>query len=304
MVPGLTPAPHLTINGQVIGKFPTILSRRHKIVFARRGDALSAPDAGDHLCSTMVASTMVGSVMGYGLKPNEIATWWMELAIPPTADVVTQWRACLDATEQAQADRFYFDEDRWTYAAAHWLVRNALASVDGLPAADWRFIAEKRGKPRIDPALSRVELAFNLSHTTGFVACAISTGVEVGIDVESLARKPADRDIAQRFFSPPEVAILRDAAPERQRETFFRFWTLKEAFIKATGEGLSRPLDSFSFALDPVAIAFHPPDADEARQWTFFEQRPTPRHLLAIAIRRPASQPTKLSIRAMPSAAQ
>src|ERR1700724_4177258 len=175
MVPGLTPAPHLTINGQVIGKFPTILSRRHKIVFARRGDALRAPRAGDHLFGTMVASTMVGSVMGCGLKPNEIATWWMELGIPPTADVVAQWRLFLDATEQAQADRFYFDEDRWTYAAAHWLVRNALASVDGLPAADWRFIAEKRGKPRLDPALGRSELAFNLSHTPGVAACAIST---------------------------------------------------------------------------------------------------------------------------------
>ena len=90
-------------------------------------------------------------------------------------------------------------------------------------------------------------LQFNLSHTRGFVACAISIANAVGIDVEAVSRNP-DIEVADRFFSPREVAILRAMPPERQPETFLRFWTLKEALIKATGEGLSRALDSFSFA--------------------------------------------------------
>jgi 4'-phosphopantetheinyl transferase len=233
--------------------------------------------------------------MVYGSKPGEIAVWWMEVGSPsPTA--VAQWRSCLDDAEQAQADRFYFEEDRSTYAAAHWLVRHALAAVGGLPPADWRFVVAKRGKPAIDPGLERPGLEFNLSHTRGFVACAVRVGGEIGIDVEALTRTPAGLDISERYFSPSEVALLRGTAPERQRDTFLRFWTLKEAFIKATGEGLGRGLASFSFTLDPVAISFHPGDADDATQWTFIERQPTPRHLLALAIRHPAVAPVNLSM--------
>jgi len=233
--------------------------------------------------------------MGCRSAASEVTVWWMELGSPP-ASVIAQWRSDLDSAERAQADRFYFEEDQSTYIAAHWLIRNALASVGGLPAEDWRFIAEKHGKPRIDPSLGRPELAFNLSHTRGFVACAIGVGMMIGIDVESLSRNSPGLDIAERFFSPLEVAILRGAPWDQRPQTFFRLWTLKEALIKATGEGLSRELDSFSFSLEPVSITFHPDNADESTKWKFIERRPTAQHLLAIAIRQSAAKPVKLSI--------
>ena len=219
-----------------------------------------------------------------GLKPDEVAVWWMEFGALPAA-VISRWRACLDPAELARADRFHFGEDRLTYTAAHWLVRTALASVAGLPPAEWRFVVEKQGKPAIDPALCRPELRFNLSHTRGFVACAVSVSSEIGIDVEALTRTPAGLDIAERFFSPSEVAILRGKAQDQRLDTFLRFWTLKEAFIKATGEGLPRA-DSFSFSLDPIAISYLHAGADEPAGLTFIERRLTPRHLPA---RDPAS---------------
>jgi 4'-phosphopantetheinyl transferase len=230
------------------------------------------------------------------LKLGKIMVWWMQLDAPPAA-VIEGWRHCLGAAEQAQADRFYFAEDRYTYIAAHWLIRNALTSVDGLPQTDWRFIAEKYGKPTIDPALGRPDLRFNLSHSRGFAACAIAIGATIGIDVEMLSRKQGGLDIAERFFSPSEVAILRGTASNQQLEMFFRLWTLKEALIKATGEGLHRPLDSFSFSFDPTVVRFHPEDAGEAAKWTFVEHRPTPSHALALAIRQPLFRPVSLSIR-------
>ena len=218
---------------------------------------------------------------------GEIALWWMPCGAPPRA-LTVQWSACLDSGELAQADRFRFDEDRWTYMAAHWLLRHALASVGHLPPKEWKFVADPKGKPRLDRALGLHDLSFNLSHTRGFVACAVGFGGMIGIDVEARTRRPPDLDIAERFFSAPEVAILRGAPPDLKLEVFLRFWTLKESFIKATGEGLSRALDSFSFSLDPVAIAFDPDDADEAAKWRFIELQPTPDHLLALAVR-PAS---------------
>ncbi|MGY3698848.1 MULTISPECIES: 4'-phosphopantetheinyl transferase family protein [Bradyrhizobium] len=228
-------------------------------------------------------------------RSTEVAVWWMRLG-SPSAAAVKQWRACLDPSEQAQADKFYVQADRSTYVAAHWLVRSALASVGNLPPANWRFIVEEHGKPKIDRALGRSELRFNLSHTRGFVACAVSVGVDVGIDVETLTPSRASLDIAERYFSPSEVAILRGAPPDEQAECFFRLWTLKEAFIKATGEGLSRPLDSFSFSLNPASISFSQGEADDAPQWQFIEQRPSPQHVLALAVRKPASCPLTLSV--------
>jgi 4'-phosphopantetheinyl transferase len=231
---------------------------------------------------------------GAHLASADVQVWWMACE-DPAADDLTGWRACLDATERAQADRFHFAIDQSTYTAAHWLVRNALASAGGLPAHEWRFVPGQHGKPAIDPALGRPDLAFNLSHTRGFVACAIGWHGMIGIDVEDLSRRP-DLDIADNFFSPSEVALLRRDARERQHETFLRFWTLKEALIKATGEGLHRALDSFSLSLDPVSITFDPDDGEEAAKWAFREVRPTPRHLLALALRR-VGPPVPVSFR-------
>jgi 4'-phosphopantetheinyl transferase len=213
-----------------------------------------------------------------------VKVWWMELGSPEET-VIAQWLECLDATERARAGRFHFSIDRQTYIAAHWLLRQGLSSIDGLPPADWRFIVEEQGKPGVDPVLGRPDLRFNLSHTRGFVACAVSLRDMVGIDVEALSRAPTDLDIAERLFSASELSILRGTIQDQRAHTFLRFWTLKEAFIKATGEGLNRALDSFSFSLDPISIAFDPKDVDETQNWKFFELRPTPRHLLALAVR-------------------
>src|SRR5258708_28876782 len=88
---------------------------------------------------------------------KRILVWWMEVDAPP-ATVVADWRCCLDAAEQVRADRFYVDEDRTTYIAAHWLIRSALASVGGLPPADSRFVATDHGQPAIVPVLVRPDL--------------------------------------------------------------------------------------------------------------------------------------------------
>jgi len=227
-------------------------------------------------------------------KREEVCAWTMTIDAASSA-TVENWRSCLDQDELAQADRFRFGKDRTAYIAAHWLVRNALAIAGGLPPACWRFVRGQYGKPKVDPALDRPGLQFNLSHSQGLVACAVTVGTAIGIDVEMTSRR-VGLEIVERYFSPAEVAVFRATPPKQQRQMFFRLWTLKEAFVKATGEGLRRPMDSFSFSLDPISIAFHPHDPFEANKWTFFERRPTMNHALAIAIRRPPSPPVSLSV--------
>jgi 4'-phosphopantetheinyl transferase len=222
----------------------------------------------------------------FPLSPGDAVVWWMPVAVPPAA-VVARWRTCLDGSEQARADRFHFAEDRNAYIAAHALTRALLVWAGGLPAADWRFVQGPSGKPHIDPALGRSRLEFSLSHTRGLVACAVSLDHPIGVDVEAIGRVDNELELAARFFAPAEVTLLRDAAPDQRPAVFARIWTLKEAYIKGTGEGLSCPLDSFSFTLEPLAVRFGAMPGDG---WQF-AQRELPGHMLGLALRCPAATP-------------
>jgi 4'-phosphopantetheinyl transferase len=211
---------------------------------------------------------------------------------------VPRWRRMLGAEELARADRYQFVSDRDTFTAAHALARRMLSDATGLPTTTWRYVTGQFGKPAISVGGG---LCFNISHTREFVACVIARD-EVGVDVEASDRM-TDFDIADRFFAPEEAQLVKFAPPEERAFRFFRFWTLKEAFIKATGEGLRRPLDSFSFMFDPVRIVFHPeregtPRQDDPAAWQFAEYRPARERFLALAVQRCRLQPLRLDARA------
>ena len=212
-----------------------------------------------------------------------------------------RWRAMLDEAELERAGRFRFAADREIFTAAHALMPAMLSEATGLPTASWRYVKHELGKPALAPDCAACGLRFNISHTRGVAVCTLAHD-EIGVDVEASDRR-VDFAIADRYFAPEEVQVLRSAPPERTAILFFRFWTLKEAFIKATGEGLQRPLDSFSFALDPVRITFHPqregtPRRDDPAAWPFFECCAAPTRPIALAVKRPSSQPLRLDARA------
>ncbi len=218
------------------------------------------------------------------MQLDQVLVRWMEVEdVPPIT--VEAWRGWLHPDEVARADRFRFDADRLAYIGAHALLRSLLASVGQYPAGEWRFVSDERGKPEIDPALAS-PLRCNLSHSRGLVAAAVSYRHDVGVDVERIDRAPRFGDLARRYFSADEVALVRSDAADGGREAFFRLWTLKEAFIKATGEGLRRSLQSFAFALDPIAVTFPAATTTESGEWQFFQARPTAEHVLAAAVRR------------------
>lgn len=172
-----------------------------------------------------------------------------------------QWPALasmLDDAERARAARFAFEEDRQAYVAAHALLRAALSQRAGVAPLDWRFAATQRGKPYLlDPPR---DLRFSMTHTRGMVAVAVTEGFEIGVDVEPANRRAESMKLAERFFAPEETAMLRALEGDARRDAFFAIWTLKEAVVKATGEGLSRGLDSFTIFLDPPRVTM-PEDA-------------------------------------------
>jgi 4'-phosphopantetheinyl transferase len=117
---------------------------------------------------------------------------------------------------------------------------------------------------------------------------------ELGVDVENAGHGKA-LALAERYFAPTELEMMRQATPDRRGLLFTKLWTLKEAFVKATGEGLRRSLDDFSFMLDPIAIRFRGASQTGGRGWQFAQLCLGSEQVIAITIRRPAEQPTVLN---------
>lgn len=166
--------------------------------------------------------------------------------------------ASLDAGEHARAARFHFEHDRRHYVASHGLLRRLLSAALDKPAAALVFEHGAHGKPAISPALVQGRTPrFNLSHSAGWAMFALAWDCEVGIDLESTTRLKRDVDglagLAARVLSASELTIWQ-ALPETARDAaFLRAWTRKEAYAKATGQGLLEELIRTDVALDAAA---------------------------------------------------
>ncbi len=153
----------------------------------------------------------------------------------------------LDSAEHSRAKTFKFFKDRKLYIAAHIFLRQKLSEHAPVSPAEWQFTTNTYGKPAIANSGYK-ELRFNLSHTQGLIACAVSHQQEVGIDVEK-RKKLMDFDALCRYaFSTSEATdVLSINKLHMKEQRFFTYWTLKEAYIKARGMGLSIPLQKFTF---------------------------------------------------------
>ncbi|MGB5599821.1 4'-phosphopantetheinyl transferase superfamily protein [Thiothrix litoralis] len=159
-------------------------------------------------------------------------------------------KTLLDQVELARATTFKFPKDRELYVAAHIFLRQTLSQYAPVSPADWQFDTNAYGKPFIINS-GYQWLQFNLSHTQGLIACAVSHGLPVGVDVERC--KPlSDLDALCRYTLSPLEAydVLSISNTEQRARRFFTYWTLKEAYIKARGIGLSLPLQQFTFVQD------------------------------------------------------
>jgi 4'-phosphopantetheinyl transferase len=130
----------------------------------------------------------------------------------------------------------------------------------------------------------------------------VTSRFDVGVDVESPQRPTEIVGLARRFFAESEVESLRSRPPEQQRAIFFEIWTLKEAYIKARGRGLSIPLDSFAFSLDPdrpPSIGFVPGTNDDPQDWQFAQVFLGSQYPMALALRSPGNPELTVRIREM-----
>lgn len=192
----------------------------------------------------------------------------------------------LSQEERMQRDRFRFAEDHRDYAAAHDLLRRSLSKLapSRHPSA-WHFEKKVSGKPYLVASDGEVPtMEFSLSHTRGFVACAASLA-RVGIDVERIRPHIDYQEIARSNFSHLEIEALEELPSIARTTRVLELWTLKEAFLKATGSGLAARLDCIGFELlPPGVIRFHAPNDVDIGSWKFTLFTPLPEVRMAIAI--------------------
>lgn len=163
---------------------------------------------------------------------------------------------------QEKISRFVFRKDKNLCLGAGILLNRGLAAA-GIDPETAAVQTEENGKPRL---AGQGGIFFNLSHS-GSYALACFSDAETGCDIEVLA--PIEIDFAKRFFTPAEYrTIKRCADAKSKQDTFFRLWTLKESYMKFTGQGLLRPPDSFEICLDPPVTV----SQGGARQQAFFRE--------------------------------
>jgi 4'-phosphopantetheinyl transferase len=193
--------------------------------------------------------------------------------------------ALLSEDERHRAVGFHFERDTIHFVAAHALVRRALSTFVPMSPDTWRFTTNAFGRPEVAGTGPEPHLRFNLTHTHGLVACVVSLGRDVGVDAEALDGRPS-LDIASDVLTATELAVLEKLPASERPARFLEYWTLKEAYVKARGLGLSIPLHAFAFQRDEKGEIGLVRDSSlqDQKTWTFSSWRVDGAFQVALAI--------------------
>ncbi len=220
------------------------------------------------------------------LDEGDVHVWRIRLDAPAIA--AAPCCAALDAEETARARRFHFRRDRDRFSASRLTQRALLAAYAGRSCREIRYAVERGGKPVLD-APKDAGLHFNLSRSGPVALFAVSRAGPVGVDVEVVEAGAALALVVENHFAEPEKRVLAGLSGDRRLAAFYRVWTGKEAYVKATGSGLSQDLRSVVVNAEPDAPAAYAAlggGEAEAAEWTLSAFNPGARLVGAVAIRR------------------
>jgi 4'-phosphopantetheinyl transferase len=209
----------------------------------------------------------ISSLRPHALEQDAVHVWWTHRTQAESR--LTELQRTLAGDEIERAQRFRFDRDRNQYIISRGLLRELLGRYLQEAPEKLQFRYSDKGKPELLPASSS-SLRFNLSHSGNLTMLGFAWNRRVGVDVEFMNRNIEAEEISARFFSASERQVLRSLRPEQRVPAFFACWTRKEAYVKATGDGLSLPLDQFDVSLAPgeeARLLSTRPDAREAKSW-------------------------------------
>ncbi len=219
-----------------------------------------------------------------GTLPNGTRVWaaWLDAA----PEVIAGFCATLSTQERERAGRFALERDRLRFVASRGLLRTLLASCLSTEPQLLQFNYTARGKPSLGGPFARSELQFSLAHADGLGLFAVARRSLVGVDLERIRPVSAISEIIERSFSARERAEVNELAGEERLMAFFKVWTRKEAWLKATGEGIAGPLMAIEVLYPSGRRKFpgSPPDDPPRDPLRLYDLGPAPGFLGALAV--------------------
>lgn len=215
--------------------------------------------------------------------PNQADLWITPLDL--SCSKLAEFETTLSAQELDQAYRFRFEQHRHWYIAAHGWLRSVLAGYLSQSADAVEFVRSPKGKPGLSRSTNPRHIQFNLAHSANLAAIAVTQNCDVGVDIEQVCPIRDAKDLVSRFFSERESAAFQ-ILPEDQRDAaFFNLWTRKEAWLKATGEGIAHLLNQVEVSFipgEPAKLLKLPPGYDTGSPWSLKVIHPRPGVAVAV----------------------
>jgi 4'-phosphopantetheinyl transferase len=194
----------------------------------------------------------------------------------------------LSPDESQRASRFHFRRDKNRFVGRRCFLRRCLGRYLNSQPDSIEFAYDWRGKPRLSGRFAKSELHFNTSHSAGMALLAVSAHHSVGIDLEKILPWNDLEQLVAQCFSPRETIAFRNLSGCEATESFFRLWTRKEAWLKATGEGITESLRQIEVSFCPGERACFldiKGSSDEAKAWALHDLSPAQGFAAALAVR-------------------
>lgn len=216
-------------------------------------------------------------------EANAVCLWLLDIN-KFTAAHYTEAERIMGDSERERAQKIIRGKE--AYIASRWLLRKVLAGyTDSAPEAV-ELLRSNRGKPFL---AHNSNIQFNLSHSGHWALLAVGDALLIGADIEEVRTTRDLSGIAESYYHHNEFAQMQRLDAAAQADYFYRLWTLKEAFFKATGSGISAGLDKIEFTLTANSIS-----ADIASEldagstyWQFQQWALGPRDYCALAYKDP-----------------
>jgi 4'-phosphopantetheinyl transferase len=223
---------------------------------------------------------------GDRIRESEVVIWLARVEKALAHRSEEQILASLQQEDREDVARARVPHVRRERIVARALLQLGLSWYLDQPPGGWRISRGELGRPDLVPAAGQPDLRFNLSHSGGLVACGFTLGKAIGVDVEHRERALPPPEEFARYLSPSERARCSAAPESTGKDEFLRHWTLKEAYAKALGLGVSMGFDRFSIDLDGPPKLRHAPG--ETAEWYLEQWELEPAHWLALAVRQPS----------------
>ena len=219
------------------------------------------------------------------LSQDEIHVWASCLDVAPTASAV--FGASLSEGERMRAKKFRFQQHKSRFIVGRGLLRAIMSHYLQVEPARVEFKYNLQGKPELTRPFDSSGIHFNLAHSEDLALFTVTTIGPVGIDVERIQANKDARELVKWFCSPCEQELFENLAPQEKQLAFFNLWTRKEAFLKATGEGIAQLLSQVEVAFQPgkparfIAVSG---DSERASRWSVRDLSLGPDFAAAVAI--------------------